>query len=164
VKKAVAVFGLLVLAACSASAHTDARAVTTSTPTAAPSLTTASDRYMALYTNAVAPADAAITTFNAQTKALTNSANVADLATIARPLADALDRVDRTLLGIAWPAKLTNDVRAVVAANSVIIADLRNVSNQTARTISTLKKQFSSDLTNLALKVSVVVNELSPHH
>lgn len=117
---------------------------------------------MALYTNAVAPADAAITIFNAQAKALTNSANVTDLAKLATPLADTLEQVDRTLLGIVWPAKLTKDIRAVVAANSAIIADLLNVSKQTARGISTLKKQFSGDLSKLALKVSIVVNELAP--
>lgn len=127
-----------------------------------PSSTAASDRYIALYTNAVAPADAAIATFNAQAKALTNSANVADLAKVATPLAETLARVDRTLLGITWPAKLTKDIRAVVAADSAIIADLRNVSKQTARSIPTLKKQFSGDLSKLALKVSIVVNELTP--
>jgi parvulin-like peptidyl-prolyl isomerase len=153
--------GVLALTACSASAHTGTRPATTSARTAVPSSTTASDRYISLYTNAVAPADVAITTFNAQAKALTNSANVADLAKIATPLADTLERVDRTLLQIAWPAKLTNDIRAVVAADSAIIADLRNVSKQTARSISTLKKQFSGDLSKLALKVSIVVPELA---
>ena len=127
-----------------------------------PSPTTTSDQYLALYTNAVAPADAAITMFNARAKALTNSANVTDLAKITTPLADTLEQVDRTLLRIVWPAQLTKDIRGVVNANSAIIADLFNVSKQTARSISTLKKQFSGDLNKLALKVSIVVNELAP--
>jgi len=156
------VLGLLALTACSASAHTSTPPATASTATSVPSSTTATDRYMALYTNAVAPADTAITTFNAQSKALTNSANVTDLAKIATPLADTLEQVDRTLLGIVWPAPLTKDIRAVVDANAAIIADLLNVSKQTARSISTLKKQFSGDLSKLAVKVSIVVNELAP--
>ena len=117
---------------------------------------------MALYTNAVAPADAAIATFNSQAQALTNAASTADLAKIATPLAGTLERVDRTLLSIAWPAKRTNDIRAVVTADSAIIADLRNVSGQTPSSIATLKKRFTGDLDKLALKVSVVVNELAP--
>lgn len=157
----MAVLGVLAFAACSANAHNGSRPAPTSTPASVPSSTTASDRYMALYANAVAPADAAITTFNAQAKALANSANVADLAKIAKPLAYTLERVDRTLLGITWPAKLKNDIRAVVAADSAIVTDLRVVSNQTARSISTLKKQFLGDLSKLALKVSIVVNELA---
>ena len=94
---------------------------------------------MALYTNAVAPADQAIATFNTQANALTNAAQVTDLAKIATPLADTLDRVDRALLGVDWPAKLSKDIRAVVAADSAIIADLRNVSKQTALSIPSLK-------------------------
>ena len=128
----VAVLGVLALAACSSSAHRGAPPAPPATPTSLPSPTTPSERYMALYTNAVAPADQAIATFNTQANALTNAAQVTDLAKIATPLADTLDRVDRALLGVDWPAKLSKDIRAVVAADSAIIADLRNVSKQTA--------------------------------
>jgi hypothetical protein len=149
--------GVVALAACSGSSRT-----TTPVRPSAPSSTTTPGGFTALYADAVAPADAAIARFNSQASAFTNSASVSDLARITKPLADTLDRVDTHLLAIAWPPKLTPDIRAVVTADAVVISDLRSVSRQSGRTISTLKQRFSGDLSNLATKVSVVVNELTP--
>ena len=152
--------GTIVLVACSGARNA---ATAPSLPIGAPTtVAPGPSQYAALYTNAVAPADAAITTFDARASALTNTASIGDLSRIATPLAATLDGVDHRLLAIAWPAPLDRDVHAMVAADAAVVADLRNVPNQTARSIPALKRRFSSDLSALTGRVATIIGDLAP--
>jgi hypothetical protein len=89
-----------------------------------------------------------------------SSASVADVAKLTTPLTAALDAADQKLLRAPRPAKTLPDLKLLVVAESAVIADLDNVSNQTVGTFGTCENQISVDFGKLSAQISIVRADL----
>jgi len=108
----------------------------------------------------IAPANAAVATFDTQENALRSSATGPDAARIADPLATAINHADRKLLRVSWPANVLPDIKTFVAAASVVVVDLENGVTQRPFTVNAWRNQLSQDERTLLGRASVVRADL----
>jgi hypothetical protein len=80
--------------------------------------------YAQRYAVTVAPVEAAIDTFRSESGALPTDASVDDFVLIARPLADAIAKVDMQLRQVTWPANPLRHIKAELAADKALRLDL----------------------------------------
>jgi hypothetical protein len=152
--------------ACSSSATkatpTTAAGVTPSTAgsVGATTSTTTPSAFATRYLQILGPADAATGTFFTALKALPITATGADAQKLATPAANAIDKADQQLLRVPWPVNVTGAVRALVAADTRLVGDLRDVGAQKLLTSGGWKNQFERDVTSVSGRVSTLVAAL----
>ena len=154
-----AFLAVLVLSACSSSAKTGTPR-SAETTTAASTTTTSHIDYGHQYLQIVAPGNVAIGTFETRANALPSSATIDDLSKLTTTLADSMEVTSQKLMRAAWPTTARRDIRDLLVAVSVVIADLHDVSNQTVLTIRTWKDHLSADLGRAAGHVAIVRADL----
>jgi hypothetical protein len=111
VRRIGAIFALIVLVGCSGGS---------SVPT----------KYGAQYLRITAPANAALTRFHDDLSSLGTHPARSDVAKAATPLISAIQTIDRDLVRASWPPAVETDVKAEVAADAVIRADLSGAGAQ----------------------------------
>lgn len=142
------VVALVLLAGCSTATRT-ATPVTPSATLTTVSATTTTVDYPALqrqYLAAVAPAQSALAAFQAADAKLPDTATGPQLAAVAAPLADALDRSSAALLAIQAPPAVTTDIRALATGYAVVEGDLRGFVGMNALNSGTLLSAFAGDV------------------
>ncbi len=158
----------LALAGCTSShkAAVAASITKSSTPAASnsaapptPTPSTSVD-YGAQYESLVAPGNAALAAVGAALLGVPESATGPDVAKITTPGADAVDKMDETLLRAQWPAAATADIKALVTAAAVMSSELRSVDAQTDFSIPAWYTQFTQDLGKMNAAVSIVRADL----
>lgn len=112
------------------------------------------------YLRFVGPANAALALMARGFASLPATATGADVARIAGPAGDAIDRADEQLLRVPWPAPVSVDVKAMVVANAAVANDLRSVDGQDALSISGWETQLAADSGKMAGTVAVVRADL----
>lgn len=138
---AVVLSGVAVLASCGGSSKPASRAA---------------KQYLAI----IAPANQAIDVFEAGLKALPSSATTATYVKITAPLAAAFSTVDQKLLRDSWPANARTDIRALMVADSVVIADLGRAATMKPVTFNAWERQLSKDLGKILPQAELVRTDL----
>ncbi len=156
-RRLIALATVAALAACSSGSSKSAPETTTEAPQ---TTATRPIDYGAQYIRLTAAANKAGETFNASTAALPDSATIDDLARLAAPVAKAFDDLDQALLRAQWPPEARQDIKNLVAANAVLIADLENVKSQTLDSIQTWKDQLTQAIGRTKGQVDIVRADL----
>lgn len=160
VKAIAAIAAVLGVAGCGGATPTTQAAVTRPahlSPSVTPDLEAAAAAYLA----AVAPANSAIATFQAQAAALPADASGQDAARVAHPLVAAFQGTDEKLLRVDWPTdRIRADVQGLVTADRTFESDLTNVSGQNVFSVAAWGDQISSDEGRLSAAVSIVRADL----
>ena len=81
-------------------------------------------KYGAQYVRIVAPANSVLTRFQNELSSLGKHPARADVAKAAAPVISAIQGVDQNLVRAPWPSGVDTDIKAEVAADAAIRADL----------------------------------------
>jgi hypothetical protein len=115
--------------------------------------------YLKTYHVIVAPANRALAAFQRQTQTLTAGTTSADAAKIAEPFANAIDTANQQLGAVRWPTVVADDMRELVAADNVTIADLRTVKSQTDATMTGWASKFTTDQHAVTIQIRRVLSD-----
>jgi hypothetical protein len=116
--------------------------------------------YRDQYLKIIAPANTAVAVFTTQENALPSAATGPDAAKIADPLATVINHADQKLLRVSWPADVLPDIKAFVAAASVVVADLENGVTRKPFTVDAWRNQLANDERKLLGRASTVRADL----
>lgn len=112
------------------------------------------------YLKDVAPTNAALAKFNAESSKWTNSTTDAQAEKEAAPVITALRKLQDALLVQSWPSKAKGDVRTFNRAISPIEADLLALSTLTVLGGDNWVSKYTSNGSDLALDVNYVRHDL----
>lgn len=102
-------------------------------------------QYATKYEAIVAPANAALTTMQAQAKSLPSSPTAAQLIPVVQPAIDATNKALSQLAAIQWPGQTEIDMRALITADGNIAGDLQALESANALTASGVETKLSED-------------------
>jgi cell division protease FtsH len=142
--------------AASASGKTTARASTVTTAAAAPTTSDLGRKYLTI----VAAGNAALEVWRTETQAYTANTTAHTAALDAAPLAAAFARVNRALLRVEWPPATATDVKALVKACSVLIADLRAIGKRRGLSVARWTTQVVQSEVKLETAAGIVRADL----
>jgi hypothetical protein len=90
-------------------------------------------RFARTYLRIVAPANVAHAKLVEKSRSYGSDTTKAEVVADLVPVIAAYEAADKALLRVHWPASVAGDVRALVAADRVLLRDLRAANQQTAR-------------------------------
>ena len=155
----VVAMATIALAACGSSGPSAAPTTTTApgaTTTTAESIAAA----RAAYEAAVAPLNAALSTFQAEARLWTTSTSNATGAAEAKPAIVAMQRFIATLTRDQWPARATADVHVEIGDLAALAGDLQSIATLTTFNASSWSATTGRDEAELKSAVGLVRHDL----
>jgi len=147
----LAVAGLLVVACGTAPPN--------SGPGLTPSASLTTD-YGQQYLTLIAPVNSAGDQAKQSLNAFGSTFTGADVAKAVAPYVTALQTFNSAVIRVSWPAKVEPDIRALVAADAVVIGDLNGASTLTALNASQWVQQLNVDASKSRTASDVVRADL----
>ena len=122
-------------------------AATMTAPTAATGTAATPDKHELAqkYLRIVAPANAALDTFNEKEKSYSSDTRAEQVVSDLAPVISAYQEADNALLRVNWPPSIAADVKALVGANGALIGDLEAADSQDVLSSSSWTTQASQD-------------------
>jgi hypothetical protein len=97
------------------------------------------------YLRIVAPANAALDTFNKKESSYDKNTTTQQVATDLAPVIAAYQEADNALLRVSWPSSIATDVKAMVTADGALIGDLQATTVQDVLSSGSWATQVSQD-------------------
>jgi hypothetical protein len=147
-----------VLVGCGGSSAPGPATAPVASTTASPSPVGLSQKQQAdAYLRIVAPANAALRTFDAK---VTPDSSQSQVAAAAEPLADTFDHTGQALARAGFTGTAAADVRALLTALAAVVGDLRSVRSQDAFSVSQFTTAFNRDIATFGSAVALVRADL----
>ncbi len=112
------------------------------------------------YLRIVNPGNAEADRFNAKAARWNDQTTGEQAAKDAQPLIAGIQKADRELLRIDWPAPIAADIKELIRVQGALIGDLRGLENVNAFSAGSWSNQFSQDVGKLTAAANIVRADL----